>query len=84
MLVMQKKYLSEETVFRHSETVVSPTKLVLHCHCFDTSCFGLHEDTGIGAAIFPSDKKYLSEKTLVEFLQGVQVASISNPLAPVK
>ena len=38
----------------------------------------LPRDTGIGAAIFPSDTKYLSVEKLVEFLQGLQMTSISN------
>ena len=54
-------------------------ELVLHYHCLNSSCVGLHEDTDIGAAIFPSDTKYLSEATLVEFIQGLQVISICNP-----
>ena len=57
-----------ETVVRHSDTVAIPAELVLHYHCLNTSCTGLHEDTGIGAAIFPPDTKYLSEAMLVEFL----------------
>ena len=75
-----------ETVVRHFNTVASPAKLVMHYHCFSTSCVGLHEDTGLGAAIFPSDSKYLSKVTLVEFLQGLQLTSIiCNPrLAPVE
>ena len=57
-------------IVRHSDTVASPLELVLHHHCLNTICVGLHEDVGIGAAIFPSDTKYLSDATLVEFLQS--------------
>ena len=56
--------------------MASPAELVLHC--LNTSCVGLHEDTGIGAAIISSDTKYLSEATLMEFLQGLQMTSITN------
>ena len=64
---------------------MSNAKSFLQYHCLDTSCVGLYEDTGIGAAIIPSDIKYLSETTLVEFLQGLQMTSISNPrIAPVE
>ena len=38
-----------ETVVRHSDTVASPAELILHYRCLNTSCTGLHEDTGIGA-----------------------------------
>ena len=44
-----------ETVVRHSNTVASPAELVLHYHCLDINCIGVHEDTGVGAAIFPAD-----------------------------
>ena len=84
-LLFVQKVLAGETIFRHSDTVASPAKLVLHYHCLDTSCVGFHEDTGIGAAIFPSYAKYLSETRLVEFLHGLHKISISNPrLAPAK
>ena len=56
--------------------MASPSKLVLYYHCLDTSCVGLNEDTDIGAAMFPSDIRYLSETTLVEFLQGLLITSI--------
>ena len=49
-------------------TVARPVELVLHHHCLNTSCAGLHEDTGVCMAIFPSDTKNHSEATLVEFL----------------
>ena len=65
VLVEQKVLMSGQTVVRHSDTV----GLVQHYHCLNTSCVGFLEDTGISAAIFPSDTKYLSEATLVEFLQ---------------
>ena len=79
VLVVQK-VLVGETVLRHSiKTAASPTVLVLHYHCLNNSCVGLHEDISIGAAIFPSATKYLSEATLVEFPQGLQKSSISNP-----
>ena len=72
-------------VVQHSDTVASRVELVLHYHCLNTSCVGLHEDIGIGAVIFPSDTKYLSETTLVETLQGLQMTSISNThVAPVE
>ena len=74
-----KKYLSWETVFRHSHTMASPAEMVLHYHCLSNSCAGLREETGIDAAIFPSDTKYLSETTLVEYLHGLQKTSIINP-----
>ena len=47
-----EKVLVGETVFRHSDAVVSPVQMVLHYHCLNTSCAGLHEETGINAAIF--------------------------------
>ena len=49
-----KKYLSGETVVRHSDTVTSPAELVLHYRCLNARCVGRHEDTGVGAAIFLS------------------------------
>ena len=58
------------TIVRHSGTVASPLELVLHYHCLNTRSVGLHEDAGIGAAIFPSDTKYLSDAKFVEFLQS--------------
>ena len=78
-------YLTGETVVRHSDTEASPAKLVLHYNCLVISSVDLHEDNGIGAAIFPSNTKYLSETTFVEFLQDLQMTLISNPcLAPVE
>ena len=80
-----QKVLVGEMVVRLSDTVASPAELVLHYHCLNTSCVGLHEDTRIGAAMFPSETKYLTEATLVEFLQCLQMTPISNlRLAPVK
>ena len=32
-------------VVRQSNTVASPAELVLHYHCLNTSCVGLHENT---------------------------------------
>ena len=62
----------------------SPAELVLHYHCLTTSCVDFHEDTGIGAAVFPPETKYRSEAPVVEFLQGPQMTSICRPrLAPV-
>ena len=50
----------------------------------DAGCIGFSEDAGIGATVFPPDVKYLSEATLMECLQGLQVTSVSNPnLTPV-
>ena len=64
---------------RYPDTVASPAELVLHYHCLNISCVGLHGDISIGAAIYPSDTKYLSGAMLVEFLQGLQMTSICNP-----
>ena len=61
MLVVQKALVGE-TVLRHSDTVASLAKLVLHYNRLDTSSVGLHEDICIGAAIFPSDTKCLSPR----------------------
>ena len=64
--------------------MVSPVELILHVHCLDASCIGFGEDAGIGATVFPPDVKHLSEATLMECIQGLQVTSISNPsLTPV-
>ena len=68
-----------QTVVRHSDTVARPAELVLHYHCLNTSSVGLHEGTGIGAAIFPSDTKYLSEAMLVAFLLCLQMTTTCNP-----
>ena len=35
--------------------MASPAELVLHYHCINASCVGFRDNTGIGAAIFPSD-----------------------------
>ena len=65
--------------------MAGPAKLVLHYPLPRSRCVGLHEDTSIGEAIFPSDTKYLSETMLVGFLRGLQMTSISIPrLAPVE
>ena len=50
----------------------------------DAGCIGFSEDAGVGATVLPPDVKHLSEAMLMECLQGLQVASISNPsLTPV-
>ena len=85
MCYLCKKYFSRETVVRHSDTGASPAELVLHYLYLNTGCVGLHEYTGIGAVIFPSDTKYLSEAILVEFLLGLQMTLTNNLcLAPVE
>ena len=64
---------------------VSPAELVLHYRCIETSCVGLHEDNGVGSAIFRSGTQNLFEATLVEVLQDLQVTLICSPrLAPVE
>ena len=56
----------------------------LHDHCLDAGCIGFSEDGDVGAMVFPPDVKHLSEATLVECIQGLQVTSIINPsLTPV-
>ena len=65
--------------------MASPGELILHDHCLHGGCIGFSEDAGIGATVFPPDVKYLSEATLIEYLQGLQVTSVSNPsLTPVE
>ena len=66
----------EEMVVRYSNTVASPAELVPHYHCLDLVVL---VSMRILAAILPSDTKYLSETTLVNFLQGLQIISICNP-----
>ena len=64
--------------------MVSPAELILHDHCLDAGCVGFSEAAGIGATVFPPDVKHLSEATLMECIQGLQVTSISNAsLTPV-
>ena len=76
VLVVQT-VLIVETVIRPSDTMASPAQLILHYRCPNTCC--VHEDTGTGAVIFPSDTKNLSETTLAEFHQDIQMTSICNP-----
>ena len=61
--------------------MASPAELILQEHCHETGCVGFSEDAGIGATVFPPDVKYLSEATLMEYIQGLQVTSISNKKA---
>ena len=77
---VSKRYLSGR---RFSYILI---QLVLHYYSLDTNCVGLHRWHQCQCpAIFPSDTKYLSETTLVEFLQGLQMTSISNPrVSPVE
>ena len=56
--------------------MASPVEL--HDHCLDAGCVGFSEDAGIGAMVFPLDVKHLSEATLMEYIQGLQVTSISK------
>ena len=51
-----------------SQICGQPSKVGFALTLLNTSCVGL-----------PSDTKYLSEATFVEFLQGLQMTSISNP-----
>ena len=69
-------YLSGEAGVWHSDTVSSPAKLILHDHCLDTGCIDFSEDAGVGATVFPPDVKHLSEATLMECLQGLQVTVV--------
>ena len=64
--------------------MASLAELILHDHCLDAGCIGFSEDADIGATAFPLDVKHLSEATLMDCLQGLQVTSVSNPsLTPV-
>ena len=50
--------------------MASPAEMALHYHCLNTSCVGLHGDTGIGATIFLSDTKYLVKESVAQFPEG--------------
>ena len=76
-------YLSGEAGVWHSDTVASLAELILHDHCLDAGCVGFSEDGDVGATVFPPDVKYLSEATLMEYIQGLQMTSISNKKASI-
>ena len=59
LVLVVNTVLVGEAVIRHSNTVASPAGLVLHYHYLNTSRAGLHEGTGVGAAIVPLDTKKL-------------------------
>ena len=61
--------------------MASPVELILHDHGLDAGCVGFSEDTGIGAMVFSLDVKHLYKVTLMEYIQGFQMISISNKKA---
>ena len=73
--------MSGEPGVWHSDRVASPAELILYDHCLEAGCVRFSEDAGIGAMVFPLDVKHLSEATLMEYIQGLQVTSISNKKA---